>query len=162
MLALTRKTHYALVALADLASTDALTVSASDLATRLLMPLPALQQILTRLKHRGLVISARGSRGGYRLGRLPENITLAEVIDAIGGQFKLTLCSGPERDHELQKCPTRAVCPIMGPMRKVHHLLEQCLEQVTVAQLASDTVPVTLRTTGGSRFSGDDERKAPD
>ena len=48
MLSLTRKADYALVAMADLARQSPTTVSARDMAARLQMPLPALQQILTR------------------------------------------------------------------------------------------------------------------
>src|SRR5437870_1572964 len=42
-----------------------------------------LVQILLQLKVRGLVRSVRGASGGYQLARSPEQVTLAEIIDAI-------------------------------------------------------------------------------
>ncbi len=158
MLTLTRKTEYALVALADLALQSAnggSAVSARDMSKRLRMPLPAMQKILTRLMHRGLVVSIRGPQGGYRLGRPPEEIALAELIDAVEGPFRLTPCCGPQPNRPKRDCRTKDVCPITGSMGKVHGLLERCLTEVTVAQLAFDTVPAASSPATGSKSGGD-------
>ena len=69
MVALTRKTDYALVALAYLARWEQGCVSARDIAARVRIPLPMLMGILNQLARRGLVISTRGAKGGYRLAR---------------------------------------------------------------------------------------------
>ena len=155
VLTLTRKTDYALVAMADMAHQHPSAVSARDISERLRMPLPAMQKILTRLMHRELVVSIRGPQGGYRLGRPPEKITLAELIDAVEGPFRLTPCSGPEPNRRRRGCRTKDVCPITGSMRKVHGLLERCLTEVTVAQLAFDTVPAALGLAAGPESGGD-------
>jgi len=47
------------------------------------IPAKFLTQILLRLKGAGLVISTRGSSGGYRLARPPEEISLIEVLRAV-------------------------------------------------------------------------------
>ena len=49
------------------------------------IPETFLTQILLRLKGAGLVFSVRGSSGGYRLARPPEQIMLGEVLKAMDG-----------------------------------------------------------------------------
>jgi Rrf2 family protein len=144
MLAITRKADYALVAVADLAELHPSVVRTRDLALRRRIPGPVLQKILTALTNRGLLVSVQGPNGGYRLSRGPEKIALADVIEAIEGTFRFTCCTGPRTEHAKHECPVRSVCPVSGSMRKVHSLVEQCLTGVSIAQLASDTVPDTV------------------
>ena len=89
----TRKTDYALVALAGLAHEDAAPASARDLAEQFHLPLPVLRNILKLLTMHGLLISTRGPNGGYRLAREPRKITLRQVIEVI---------EGPLVDRELE------------------------------------------------------------
>lgn len=51
-----------------------------------------LAKVLQRLAHAGLVDSARGPRGGYRLARRPDEITLLEVLETIDGPFEPQDC----------------------------------------------------------------------
>ncbi len=155
MLTLTRKADYALVAMADLTRQNPAVVSSSDIADRLRIPLPALQVIMTTLARQGLVASARGARGGFRLSRPPARITVAEIIEAVEGPFRLTICCRPELGGQEAECDIEDVCPIRDPVRKVHELVEGCLSGVTLAELAYDKVPAPLglaqirRTLGG-------------
>jgi Rrf2 family protein len=50
------------------------------------IPAPFLTQILQKLKLAGLVVSVRGSSGGYRLTRRPDEISLREIIRIIDEQ----------------------------------------------------------------------------
>jgi Rrf2 family protein len=142
MLSLTRKADYALVAMADLARQSPSTVTARDMAGRLRMPLPALQHILTRLMHRGLVISIRGAQGGYRLNRRPDQITIAELIAVMDGPLRLTPCCATSLGE--RECHMEDVCPIREPVRKVHGIVRRCLDQITLDHLAWDRVPLRL------------------
>ncbi len=151
MLSLTRKADYALVAMADLARKRPSTVSAGDMANRLGMPFPLLQGILTHLRHNGLVVSTRGVQGGYRLSKRPEEITLGELINAVEGNFRLTPCCHDDSIDPADACKLEQLCAIRGPVRKVHRILERCLNQVTVAQLAYDMVPVGLSLSSGTQ-----------
>ncbi len=140
MLSLTRKTDYALVALADLARLESGVSSARDLAHRLQVPLPALTNILNRLTHSGLVRSVRGANGGYRLARLPGEITLAELIEAVEGPMKLTRCCSDTIEVDSQKCDREAWCDLRAPLHKVHASFKHFLSQVTLDDLARDRV----------------------
>lgn len=144
MLSLSRKTDYALVAMADLARRCPATTSARDMARRLNLPLPALQNILTQLAHHELVVSIRGPRGGYRLSRSPEKISVAELIEAVGGPLRLTLCCSDGSGSVEDECQMESKCAIRDPVRKVHNLLRHCLAQITLDQVTWNRVPEEL------------------
>ncbi len=144
MLTLTRKADYAMVAMADLARQDPAVVSTSDMASRLRVPLPILQIIMTKLARLGLVTSARGPRGGFRLSRPPTRITVAQIIEAVEGPFRLTICCRPELGGRDAECDIEDVCPIRDPVRKVHTLVEGCLSGVTLTELVCDQVAAPL------------------
>lgn len=89
---LNAKTEYACLAMLQLAA-DQLAGDCADgptpirtLSERQTIPEGFLVQILQDLRRAGLVISTRGSCGGYRLARPATEISLAEVIAAIEGQ----------------------------------------------------------------------------
>ena len=42
-----------------------------------------LEQLFARLRRRGLVVGTRGPRGGYRLARPPQSISVADVVSAV-------------------------------------------------------------------------------
>lgn len=150
MLTITRKTDYALVAMANLAESYPSVVRTRDLSRRRRIPRPVLQKILTTLTGHELLVSVQGPNGGYHLRRPPEEIALADVISAMEGSFRFTGCTGT-RGRPSQKCFARSVCPVMGSMGKVHSLLEQCLTGISIADLASGTVPETVTFTSTRR-----------
>jgi Rrf2 family iron-sulfur cluster assembly transcriptional regulator len=81
---LSTKGRYAMVALADLATAgpDTLT-SLAAIAKRQDISLPYLEQLFVKLRRAGLVESARGPGGGYRLARDPADIRVSEVLQAV-------------------------------------------------------------------------------
>jgi len=56
------------------------TVSAADIAERLGMARRGMEPLLQTLSRAGLLDSVRGPRGGYRLGRPPRDIRLADIM----------------------------------------------------------------------------------
>jgi Rrf2 family transcriptional regulator, iron-sulfur cluster assembly transcription factor len=81
---LSTKGRYAMVALTDLATAgpDALT-SLAEISKRQDISLPYLEQLFVKLRRAGLVESARGPGGGYRLARLPAEIRVSEILEAV-------------------------------------------------------------------------------
>ncbi len=144
MLTVTRKTDYALIALATLARAMPNRLSAREIAMQFHMPLPLLMNILTELRQRGLVVSTRGVKGGYQLARAAETITLADLLDATEGPVRLALCCGPDSHaapRELD-CDLEHWCPVKEPVRKVHGMFRRFLGQVTLAHLIADELPI--------------------
>ncbi len=84
---LSSKVEYALLALLELASHQAKgePLNVSEIAVSQGIPERYLNQILTTLRHTGIVQSQRGSKGGYLLSRDPRQITLLEVIFSLEG-----------------------------------------------------------------------------
>ena len=155
---LTRKTDYALVALAALSRAGVSRASARDLARALNLPLPLLRNILKVLASHGLLVSTRGPNGGYQLARAPRGITLAEVLEAVEGPMQLVPCCHlPEEEVQ---CRLEDSCHIKGNIRTVHEQLIRFLDDVTLDQIAGEhdlAVTVSARTV---RF-GIEDRDTP-
>jgi FeS assembly SUF system regulator len=145
LLCLTRKTDYALVAMADLAHQGENLSSAREIAERCGLPTPALTNILKQLTQFGLVSAARGPHGGYQLARDAVDITLVDLIEAVEGPARLTFCCDDESpDTDKRSCDIEQSCRIKGPVKRVHEGLLYVLRQVTLEQIACDDVPVGL------------------
>lgn len=135
MLALTKKTDYALIALSYLARRLEGVMSARELAKVSQVPLPILTNILKTLAHAGMVVSERGSTGGYSLAKSPESISLDELITAIEGPVHFVQCVSAGREAHRNPCELEPCCSIRQPAHRVHGRLKQFLETVTLAEL---------------------------
>lgn len=49
-------------------------------------------KILRKLVAAGIVVSFKGTQGGYELARKPQDITLKDVIEAIDGRYAISKC----------------------------------------------------------------------
>ena len=144
---LTRKTDYALVALAGLARQDNDAASARDLAEQLHLPLPVLRNILKVLATHGLLLSSRGPSGGYRLARDPHEISLAEIVEVIEGPVQLLTCCPTEPNDPRPRCQLEDSCRIKSNVGRVHERLMAFLHDVTLDQIADESGMTHNRTT---------------
>jgi Rrf2 family transcriptional regulator, cysteine metabolism repressor len=81
------KGEYALHAIFDLAmQPPGEPVKIADIARRQKIPQKFLELILASLKQGGFVESRRGAEGGYLLARLPEQITIGQVVEYLEGK----------------------------------------------------------------------------
>lgn len=85
------------------------------------IPRRYLEQILNRLRHKGLVEANRGPRGGYRLAHRPSDIRVGDIVRAVEGEMEPVLCSQPE--HRSEDCRTSSSCV----SRKLCYQLERTL-----------------------------------
>ena len=84
------KGEYGIMAVLDLAlANGSAPVQAKTIADRQGIPLRFLEHILSALKHAGLVESARGAHGGYRLSRPANEIRIGDVIQAVDGPIAM-------------------------------------------------------------------------
>ncbi|MGL6096429.1 MAG: RrF2 family transcriptional regulator, partial [Fimbriiglobus sp.] len=107
--------------------------NAREIAERFHLSRPFVANILKELCHRGYVASHRGVKGGYALRPPAEHATLAELLDAVGEGFRLTLCSAPS--HPEVPCSLEAECPVKAPLADVHRRIIGVLRGVTLAEL---------------------------
>jgi Rrf2 family protein len=96
------KLDYAVRAVARLAAADpSRLVKSDEIAQAELIPLRFLLNILTELRHARIVRSHRGSDGGYQLARDPADITVADVVRAVGGGLNGLRDEGSETEGAL-------------------------------------------------------------
>ena len=87
MISVTSKSRYAVVAMAELARSGEGPVPIAQIAERRGMPVQFLEQLFSTLRRDGLLQSQRGVRGGYRLARPADQITVLEVVQALDGRL---------------------------------------------------------------------------
>ncbi len=82
---LTRRGHYSVKAMLDLAmAARDRPIPVREIAARQSIPVPFLEKLLIQLRQAGLVRSVRGVHGGYRLRRSPKDISLGDILAAVG------------------------------------------------------------------------------
>ena len=104
---LTTKGRYAVTAMLDLAlhANDG-PVPLADISRRQGISLSYLEQLFSKLRRGGLVISARGPGGGYQLSRVAGEVDIAQVITAIDEKVSVTRCEGRGDCQDGQPCLT--------------------------------------------------------
>lgn len=101
---------------------------------------PYLNKHLQRLTAHGLLISTSGPSGGFALARPAEEITLADVVDALEGRgpiFRCTeiRCDGLFQDRAAQ-IKAGGPCRIAAAMSRAEEAWRSSLAAVSIADLA--------------------------
>jgi Rrf2 family protein len=102
-----------------------------EISAEMAIPRTFASQILGDLVHAGIAVSAFGRDGGHRLARPPEQVSVAEVIEAAEGPLASERCAlrdGPCRWHD--------VCPLHETMTTATASLREVLSSTTLAMLA--------------------------
>lgn len=134
MLRLSKKADYALIAMKHLAVRGTRSSSsAREIAELYDIPIELMAKVLQRLVRSGLLASQQGTRGGYQLGRVPTQISVADVIQAIDGPVTVTACSTEEG-----QCEQYAKCNVRDPLWRVRERILTALGECTIAELAAD------------------------
>lgn len=127
---LTTKGRYAVTAMLDLALHNRKgPVPLADIATRQEISLAYLEQLFSRLRKNDLVESIRGPGGGYRLKRSADNITVADVINAVDEPVDATRCGGQ------QNCQGDLRCLTHDLWSDLSNHISAFLDSVTLGQL---------------------------
>ena len=90
---LTAKGRYAVMAMADLAKNNIKDpTSLTEISLRQGISISYLEQLFLKLRKNNLVQSVRGPSGGYVLAKLPEEIKLLSIINAVDEKIKTLKC----------------------------------------------------------------------
>ncbi|MEV0968414.1 RrF2 family transcriptional regulator [Microtetraspora glauca] len=128
-------------------------VSAARLAAFYRLPAAYLNKQMQALARAGIVSSTPGPRGGFRLARAPEDITLLDVVTAIEGPEEAFRCAGilregpggePDVDY-------REVCVISQSMRKAELSWRRELAGQTLAGIRATVERRHPHTPGNTR-----------
>lgn len=143
MLRISKLTDYGTVILVHLANYEAGTLcSATDVAAGTHLALPTVRKLLKQLASSGLVLSGRGADGGYRLARPADEITAAEILDALEGPVALTECSDNESHCELQNG-----CLVGGAWQKISAAIRSAMQEIRLSDLRNPPTEFPLQHT---------------
>lgn len=132
MVRLGKLTDYGLVLMTCIARTQGAPLrTARDLARESKLPISTVSKLLKELLQSGLLISHRGTKGGYVLAREPKDISVLEMIAAIEGPMALTECS----TDVTGLCNLESYCPIKSNQQIINRAVRSVLEKVTLSDL---------------------------
>ncbi len=132
MFKLSKKVEYGLIALRHLAILpQGQSATAREIAEEYQIPAELCAKTLSLLSRAGLALSTEGVRGGYTLGREPQEISVHAVVQAIEGDPSLTECM----DGTNCGCTMHSVCMIRDPLRRLQENITQAFSQMTLAEM---------------------------
>jgi FeS assembly SUF system regulator len=112
-------------------------LTATVLAEQTGVPLPTAQKLVGRLAAAGLVTSARGQGGGFRLARPASAISLADIVEAVEGPIALTTCV----DEDRHDCALDGHCQVKPHWGIVNEAIRGALADVSLLHLSAAPVP---------------------
>lgn len=142
-------TDYGTLVLAELAQAPEVPTSASDLAARTGIGAATVSKLLKSLARAQLVVSHRGSHGGYCLAKPAEDISAVAIIDAIEGPIALTACASDDT-----QCDLESICGVGSAWQQISASIRAGLGAISLNDMRRnkklpDTIP--LRPMFGAR-----------
>ena len=131
---LTKQTMFAVRAMIHCAANEPELSRVKDIAAAHGISEFFLFKIVRTVADRGLIETVRGRRGGIRLARPADQITLLEAVRSMEDSFDLSECfeAGGE------PCPTVGRCPLHVALDRALANFFSTLEAYTIADLARD------------------------
>jgi len=131
---LTHLADYAVVMMTAAARRDVgARLSATELSDDTGVPLPTAQKLMQKLAAAGLLVGQRGQGGGYALARPVDEISLADIVEAVEGPIVLTMCA----DGVNHDCVLDSHCRVKPHMSIVGDAIRRSLSAVSLAQLSA-------------------------
>lgn len=128
---LSTRARYALRLMIDLADHEGhAPVALRDVAERQRISRRYLEHLATSLRNAKLIAAVQGKNGGYLLQRSPEEIPIAEIIDASIGRVDLIRCIKAPK-----ACSRAEVCPSRRMWSRISERIDEVLGTVTLAEL---------------------------
>lgn len=129
MLRISKLADYSTVIMVFLAQGQAL-ASVTDIANATLISKPTVSKLVKRLVQANLLISERGAKGGYRLARATDNISVADIVYAIEERTGMTECTDAHK-----QCALQARCQISQHWRVIDNAISSVLKNVSLTSL---------------------------
>jgi Rrf2 family protein len=134
MLKLSKKTEYALMAVKFMAKKpDGNSATAKEISEGYNIPYDLLSKVLQQLTKKKIIKSFQGIKGGYSLGKDPDNMNLMEIISAVEPNYQITECmqnGSSEKDCTYFNC-----CMIKDPLAKVQKEIDKLFRSVTIQEI---------------------------
>ena len=130
MLRMSKLADYGTVVMTAMACAPERMQRAGDVANATGLAQPTVSKLLKALARKGLLISLRGAKGGYMLGRAPREISVAQIIEAIEGHIGMTECSGSPG-----LCARESGCSVRANWQKINRAVLSALQQINLEQM---------------------------
>ena len=141
MLKLTTRVHYSVKALLDLSlQPPGKPSSVKAIAQRQNLPAPYLEKLLIQLRQAQLVNASRGAHGGYSLAKSPREISLGQILEAIGETISPLIETAPQA-AQVEDWVTHSL------WNRLNLKLREALETITLEDLYYDAC--SLKATQG-------------
>ncbi len=137
---LTTRGHYSVKAMLDLSLQPGYgPVSVSSIANRQYLPIPYLEKLLIELRRAGLVKSIRGVHGGYQLAKKPAQISLSDILMAVGESMTIDRVA-VQASRSSQTADTNLATDWVTLMvwRRLNEKLQAALGSISLADLYYD------------------------
>ncbi len=143
MLRISKLTDYATVIMSYLALDAKNVFSAAQISRAIHLSLPTVSKILKILLEAQLVISFRGTGGGYQLSREAHEITLAQIVSALEGNLAMTECCSVDN-----ACALDSLCTLKENWKKINNIILTTLAGVTLKSMMQPLKQASLSLKG--------------
>lgn len=131
------------------------------------LPFAYLEHLAARLKKAGLIESRRGPRGGYLLAKQADDITMAQIVEALEGQIAPIECISGTGDGDVtctREGESNEICPTKILWTRVQGAIVRSLAEMTLGDLAAANQRANGRLDSAARgkrdASADGEQEA--
>jgi Rrf2 family protein len=133
---LSKKTRYAMVALARLAKDfGKAPIQIKEISEQEKIPRSFLENILLELRKMGVLGSQLGKSGGYYLLKKPDEVNLAEIIDHFEGTLSLLYCVSEKAYRPCEFCKDETTCQIRKVFKEILANTNSILQKATLETL---------------------------
>lgn len=133
MIKLTNLADYAVVLMCHLAQDPQDLSSAVGLARTSQIPIPTVSKILGALSRAGVLHSQRGLKGGFYLARPAEEISVADIVEAVDGPIALTNCV----EDAPGDCTLDSPCAMKPHWQTINLVVRDALSGVSLAEVTA-------------------------
>lgn len=105
--------------------------AATELAELTHISLPTVSKVLKLLLKGNLLISQRGSQGGYQLAKAPQEITLAQIVRILDGDIAMTEC-----EQRIGCCQIEDSCNVKDNWSVISNIIVDVLQNISLAQMS--------------------------
>ncbi|MBO9625244.1 MAG: Rrf2 family transcriptional regulator [Microbacterium sp.] len=115
------------------------TVSAAQLSEHFGVPGPYLSKQLAKLVRSGILTGSTGPRGGFRLARIPERISILDLVAAVDGAADPYVCRELRQQGRGAARPEDCTqpCALAAVMRDAHEAWRESLSAVSLADIVA-------------------------
>ena len=126
------KGRYALRLMIDIASySDGKPVSLKDISKRQDISIKYLEQVVSLLVKRGLLVSVRGNNGGYLLAKPASEYTAGDIIRCSEGTLAPVACL----QTDCNSCVRKDICSTIYFWKGFYDVVNNYVDSITLEQL---------------------------